>query len=82
MGRRTVAAFNATGRDKVITWCPSCHMNMADVMVPETPAQIEAAHVTEVLWERRAALQELLVKPVPVRVLLHRHAGFATGMAR
>jgi Fe-S oxidoreductase len=81
MGRRTVAAFNATGRDKVITWCPSCHMNMADVMVPETPAQFEAAHVTEVLWERRAALQELLVKPVPVRVLLHRHAGFQPRVA-
>ena len=81
MGRRTVAAFNATRRDKVITWCPSCHMNMADLMAPETPAQFETAHVTEVLWERRAALQKLLVRPVPVRVLLHRHAGFQPRVA-
>jgi Fe-S oxidoreductase len=81
MGRRTVMAFNATGRDKVITWCPSCHMNMADMMVPETPAQFSAAHVTEVLWDRRAALQKLLVQPVPLRVLLHRHAGFQPRVA-
>ena len=81
MGRRTVAAFHATRRDKVITWCPSCHMNMADLMAPETPAQFETAHVTEVLWERRAALQKLLVRPVPVRVLLHRHAGFQPRVA-
>jgi len=56
-------------------------MNMADMMVPETPAHFEAAHVTEVLWERRAALQQLLLKPVPVRVLLHRHAGFQPRVA-
>ena len=81
MGRRTVAAFSATGRDRVITWCPSCHMNMADLMVPETPAHFETTHVTEVLWDRRAALQTLLVQPVPVRVLLHRHAGFQPRVA-
>ena len=81
MGRRTVAAFNATGRDKVITWCPSCHMNMDDLMAPETPAQFATTHVTEVLWERRAALQKLLVHPVPLRVLLHRHAGFQPRVA-
>ena len=81
MGRRTVAAFNTTRRDKVITWCPSCHMNMADLMAPETPAQFETAHVTEVLWDRRTALQKLLVRPVPWRVLLHRHAGFQPRVA-
>jgi Fe-S oxidoreductase len=81
MGRRTLAAFNATGRDKVITWCPSCHMNMDDLMAPETPAQFATTHVTEVLWERRAALQKLLVQPVHLRVLLHRHAGFQPRVA-
>lgn len=81
MGRRIVAAFNTTGRDKVITWCPSCHMNMEDVMAPETPAQFSTTHVTEVLWERRAALQKLLVQPVPLRVLLHRHVGFQPRVA-
>jgi Fe-S oxidoreductase len=81
MGRRTVTAFNATGRDRVITWCPSCHMNMDDLMAPETPTQFKTVHVTEVLWERRAALQKLLVRPVPVRILLHRHAGFQPRVA-
>jgi hypothetical protein len=50
-------------------------------MAPETPAQFATTHVTEVLWERRAALQKLLVHPVPRRVLLHSHAGFQPRVA-
>ena len=76
MGRRTVEAFNATGSGQVITWCPSCHMNMQDVMAPVTPARFETAHITEVLHARRDRLRALLARPVPARVLLHRHLGF------
>ena len=39
MAARTVDRFNegATrdGRTKVITWCPSCHMHMSDIMAPD-----------------------------------------------
>ncbi len=76
MGRRTVEAFNATGREQVITWCPSCHMNMRDVMAPVTPTNFETAHITEVLHARRDRLRPLLTRPVKARVLLHRHLGF------
>ena len=76
MGRRTVEAFNATGREQVITWCPSCHMNMQDVMAPVTPARFETTHITQVLHDRRDRLRPLLTRPVPARVLLHRHLGF------
>ena len=76
MGRRTVEAFNATGREQVITWCPSCHMNMQDVMAPVTPTRFETAHISEVLHARRDRLRPLLARPVPARVLLHRHLGF------
>lgn len=81
MGRRTVEAFNATGRERVITWCPSCHMNMQDLMAPVTPARFATAHITEVLWERRERLAPLLSRPVPARVLLHRHLGFQPRVA-
>ncbi len=76
MARRTIEAFNASGRETVVTWCPSCHMNMGDSMAPVTPTQFETVHITEVLHARREALRPLLVHPVRRRVLLHLHHGF------
>lgn len=76
MGRRTVEAFNAAGHGTVITWCPSCHMNMGDFMSAHTPATFETLHVTEALHARRARLVPLLTNAVPARVLLHAHLGF------
>ena len=76
MARRTVEAFNATGRGQVVTWCPSCHMNMQDSMAPVTPTNFETVHVTEALWARRDRLAPLLTRRVEARVLLHAHHGF------
>ncbi len=76
MARRTVEKFNATGRGEVVTWCPSCHMNMQDLMAPVTPAQFGTRHLSEVLHERREQLAPLLRHEVPARVLLHAHHGF------
>jgi Fe-S oxidoreductase len=76
MARRTIEAFNATGRGKVVTWCPSCHMNMADSMTPVTTAGFDTVHVSEVVHAGRAALRRLLVRPVRRRVMLHTHLGF------
>ena len=41
MAARTVEKFNAARRDTVVTWCPSCHMNMDDLMAPVTPTAFE-----------------------------------------
>jgi Fe-S oxidoreductase len=76
MARRTVAAFNASGTASVITWCPSCHMNMQDSMAPVTPTNFETVHVTEVLHARRDRLAPLLSRRVEARVLVHAHHGF------
>lgn len=76
MGRRTVEKFNATGRGQVVTWCPSCHMNMQDVMAPVTPIAFATTHISEVLHARRDRLRPLLTVPVRARVLLHAHRGF------
>lgn len=82
MASRTVEAFNAKadeeGRGKVVTWCPSCHMHMNDIMAPGNPARFDVAHVTEMLADAADRLAPLLVRPVRRRVLLHRHAGFNT----
>ena len=82
MAQRTVARFNAAadkeGRGTVVTWCPSCHMHMSDIMSPGNAATFEIAHITALLADRAERLVPLLQVPVKRRVLLHRHLGFAT----
>lgn len=85
MAGRTVSRFNdaATkdGRGTVVTWCPSCHMHMSDIMAPGNAVQFEIAHVTELMADRADRLVPLFKVPVRRRVLLHRHIGFATHVA-
>ena len=85
MAARTVERFNESatsdGRDKVITWCPSCHMHMSDIMAPGNAAHFDIAHLSEILSERAAQLATVMNVPVRRRVLLHRHVGFATHVA-
>ena len=76
MAERTVRKFNETGRETVVTWCPSCHMNMDDFMAPVTEAAFETQHITELLVARRERLGPQLTTPVAARVLLHAHHGF------
>jgi Fe-S oxidoreductase len=60
----------------LVTWCPSCHMNMQDSMAPVTAPRFETLHVTEALWARRDRLAPLLARRVEARVLVHAHHGF------
>ncbi len=78
MGRRTVEAFNATGLPAVVTWCPSCHLNMQDSMAPVTAPQFDTMHITEVVHAARERLRPMLRRAVPTRMLLHAHLGFST----
>jgi Fe-S oxidoreductase len=76
MAARTVEKFNQAGRDTVVTWCPSCHMNMDDLMAPATDAAFETQHITQLLAARGGRLRPLLTNAVRARVLLHAHYGF------
>lgn len=76
MAERTVTKFNEAGRDQVITWCPSCHMNMDDFMAPVTEAAFETQHITQLLHARRDRLRPFLTHAVNARVLVHAHHGF------
>jgi len=82
MAGRTVARFNAAakteGRDTVVTWCPSCHIHMSDIIAPGNATAFEVAHITELLVEYADQLVPLLTVPVKRRVLLHQHMGFAS----
>jgi Fe-S oxidoreductase len=76
MAERTVEKFNAAGHGTVVTWCPSCHINMDDVIAPVNEIAFETTHITQILHARRAALRPLLTHSVPARVLVHAHHGF------
>jgi Fe-S oxidoreductase len=82
MAHRTVVRFNEAaekeGRSTVVTWCPSCHMHMSDIMAPGNVTAFDVAHITELLAARADRLAPLLTVSLKRRVLLHRHAGFAT----
>jgi Fe-S oxidoreductase len=82
MASRTVSRFNEAaeqdGRGTVVTWCPSCHMHMSDIMAPGNAAHFDIAHITELVADRADRIAPLLKVPVRQRVLLHRHMGFAT----
>ena len=82
MAGRTVDRFNDAaekdGRSTVVTWCPSCHMHMSDIMAPGNSVGFDIAHITELLADRADRLLPLLCVPIKRRVLLHRHMGFAT----
>ena len=81
MAGRTVERFNARAREEdrgtVVTWCPSCHMHMHDIMAPGNPIGFEVAHVTELIAARADRLVPLMTTPVNETMLLHRHHGFA-----
>ena len=76
MARRTMSSFNDSGAKQVITWCPTCHMNLDDFMGATQEPRFGHAHVTEALWDRRAALAPVLTRPVTGRVLVDTHIGF------
>jgi Fe-S oxidoreductase len=76
MANRTMDAFDASGAERVITWCPSCHGNLEDFMAPNKGANFGHSHIIEAVHEKREALRPLLVNRVPARVFVERHVGF------
>ena len=76
MARRTVGKFNALGRERVVAWCPSCHSHMTEFMGQAYKPDFELSYLVDVLHDHRDTLASFLKKPVPLRVLLHKHVGF------
>ena len=81
MARRTVSRFNALGRERVVAWCPSCHSHMTEFMGQAYKPDFDLSYFVDVLHDHRDALSALLKKPVPMRVLLHKHMGFNNPVA-
>jgi hypothetical protein len=76
MAAHTIEKFNRSGRDKVVTWCPSCHRHMGTFMTGVGPRNFEVSHITEMLHARRHLLAPLLKHRIERKVVLHAHTGF------
>ena len=65
--RARSARFNEAAekeeRRTVVTWCPSCHMHMSDIMAPGNATAFDVAHVTELLADSADRLAPLLTRP-------------------
>jgi len=77
IGGNTVAGFAATGIPRVLTWCPTCNIQLGEILMPSTTPGFALQHVVPYIADRLDRLQPHLVRPVHKRVALHEHPGVA-----
>ncbi|HEY7363385.1 MAG TPA: (Fe-S)-binding protein, partial [Methylomirabilota bacterium] len=77
VGGSTVAGFAATGIPRVLTWCPTCNIQLGEIMLPSTTPGFALEHVVPYIADRLDRLTPHFVRPVPQRVALHEHPGVA-----
>jgi len=75
MATRTVGRLNERAAP-VVAWCPSCHSHMHDFMEHAAERRFDMTYLVDLLYARRDQLAPLLVHPVPMRVMVHKHVGF------
>jgi len=75
VGGNTVAGFAATGAAKVLTWCPTCNIQLGEVVMPSTSSPFALEHVVPFIASRIETLRSHFVRRVDKRVALHEHPG-------
>ncbi len=80
---RTTDRFAAARPSHVLAWCPTCHIQFSEVVLPgrkaAEPERFDFAMKPFVVFlaERLEQLRPYLTRPVPKRVALHEHPGVA-----
>jgi Fe-S oxidoreductase len=77
IGGNTVAGFAGTGTPRVLTWCPTCNIQLSEIVMPSTDATFNLEHVVPYIAARIELLRPHLVRPINKRVALHEHPGVA-----
>jgi len=77
IGGNTVAGFAGTGAARVLTWCPTCNIQLSEIVMPSTEAGFALGHVVPYIAERIELLRSQFIRPVSKRVALHEHPGVA-----
>ena len=75
VGGNTVAGFAGTGIPRVLTWCPTCNIQLGEIVMPSTNPGFELEHVVPYIADRLDRLTPHFVRRVEKRVALHEHPG-------
>jgi len=75
IGGNTVAGFAGTGASRVLTWCPTCNIQLNELVMPSTDANFALQHVVPYIAGRIDLLRTHFIHPVKKRVALHEHPG-------
>lgn len=76
-GDRTVDRFFGTGAAQVLSWCPTCRIQLGESVLPaqEEPDGFGMTMFANYLVDRLDDLRPLMTRPVDKRVGLHEHGG-------
>jgi Fe-S oxidoreductase len=74
---RTIERLAGAVGGRALTWCPSCQVQLGEIVVPGAPTQLDLQPFLLFLASRLDALRPLLVHRVEKRVGLHEHPGVA-----
>jgi Fe-S oxidoreductase len=75
VGGSTVGGFAATGAPRVLTWCPTCNIQLGEIVMPATNPGFALEHVVPYIADRLERLRPHFIHPLPRRVALHEHPG-------
>jgi Fe-S oxidoreductase len=75
IGGKAVAGFAGTGAARVLTWCPTCNIQLSEIVVPSTETSFNLEHVVRYIADRIDLLRPHFVHPVNKRIALHEHPG-------
>src|SRR4029434_455994 len=75
IGGNTVAGFAGTGATRVLTWCPTCNIQLGEIVMPSTDANFSLEHVVPYIAARIEQLRPHFIHPVNKRVSPHETPG-------
>ena len=73
----TVAGFAASGAPRVLSWCPTCNIQLSEIVMPSTEDGLALEHVVPYIAARIDLLRPHFIHSVNQRVALHEHPGVA-----
>jgi Fe-S oxidoreductase len=86
---RTIDRFSATRSGEVLSWCPTCQIQLGEIALPsyaesQAPAPFDLTPFVVFLERHLDRLRPLMAERVEKRVALHEHSGLpeATSAAR
>jgi hypothetical protein len=75
VGTSTVAGFAGTGAPRVLTWCPTCNIQLGEIVMPAARPAFALEHVVAYVADRLDLLRPHFVRRVDKRIALHEHPG-------